>query len=104
MFDPLLQEHDNSNRFVPAKSITYQKKSEKNSKSSIVSIAPGIVTFFTQTPGISNITNAVSGITQKRKVPIFVKQTFRNWFGQRKEVLEATGCQIVISQRSICCG
>ena len=101
--------------------------------SRLASLVPGVVNFFTQTPGISSITKAVGGITQKRKLPKFAQQTFRNWFnnnpvensGKPKvilwldtfnnffkpetlvagaEVLEAAGYQVIISRRPICCG
>ncbi len=101
--------------------------------SRLASLMPGVVNFFTQTPGLSNIAKAIAGITQKRTVPKFAQQTFRNWFSNKRtnyngkpkvilwvdtfnnffkpetlvagaEVLEAAGYQVIISKRPICCG
>lgn len=59
--------------------------------SRLASIAPGLVNFFTQTPGLSNIVKALGGITQKRQVPKFAQQTFRNWFGKRMNSRDGEG-------------
>lgn len=53
--------------------------------SRFASVVPGIVNFFTQTPGISNVFKVIGGITQKRQVPKFARQTFRNWFGKKMQ-------------------
>ena len=101
--------------------------------SRLASLAPGLVNFFTQTPGFSNISKAMAGVTQKRTIPKFAQQTFRNWFNNQPaknedkpkvilwldtfnnffkpetlvaglEVLEAAGYQVIISRRTVCCG
>ncbi len=57
----------------------------------IASRFPDIANAITQTPGLSNILKGAAGITQKRKMPAFASQTFKNWFAehngqnQRKE-------------------
>jgi Fe-S oxidoreductase len=94
---------------------------------------PGIMNFLTQTPLISNISKTIAGIAQKRILPKFAQQTFRNWFNARRkkntgkpkvilwldtfnnffkpetlvagaEVLEAAGYQVIVSKRPVCCG
>jgi FAD/FMN-containing dehydrogenase/Fe-S oxidoreductase len=101
--------------------------------SRLASLMPGVANFFTQTPFISNISKVIAGITQKRTLPKFAQQTFRNWFNAKHkkntgkpkvilwldtfnnffkpetlvagaEVLEAAGYQVIISKRPICCG
>ncbi len=101
--------------------------------SRLASVMPGTVNFFTQAPGFNVISKAVAGVTQKRKIPKFAQQTFRNWFNNKQqknsdkpkvilwldtfnnffkpetlvaalEVIEASGYQVIISKRPICCG
>jgi FAD/FMN-containing dehydrogenase/Fe-S oxidoreductase len=48
--------------------------------SRLASLMPGVVNFFTHAPLFSNLAKAAAGITQKRSVPKFAQQTFRNWF------------------------
>ncbi len=101
--------------------------------SRLASVIPGVVNFVTHAPGLRNILKSSVGVTQKRTIPKFAQQTFRNWFGKQQkqisdkpkvilwvdtwnnffkpetlvaalEVLEAAGFQVIISQRVICCG
>ena len=101
--------------------------------SRLASVMPGVVNFVTHTPGLRTIAKFVAGVTQKRTIPTFAQQTFRNWFGNQekrnvgkpkvilwvdtfnnffkpetlvagKEVLEAAGFQVIISKQIICCG
>jgi FAD/FMN-containing dehydrogenase/Fe-S oxidoreductase len=101
--------------------------------SRLASVMPGLVNFITHTPGLSSIAKLAAGVTQKRIIPAFAQQTFRNWFGNQpkknvgkpkvilwvdtfnnffkpetlvagKEVLEAAGFQVIISKQIICCG
>ena len=101
--------------------------------SRLASLAPGLVNFFTQTPGFSYVSKALAGVTQKRQIPKFAQQTFRNWFQNKPsnnqdkpkvilwldtfnnffkpetlvaglDVLEAAGYQVIISRRTVCCG
>ena len=101
--------------------------------SRLASIIPGIVNFVTHAPILRNILKSSVGVTQKRSIPSFAQQTFRNWFGNQQkrntdkpkvilwvdtwnnffkpetlvaalEVLEVAGFQVIISQRVICCG
>jgi Fe-S oxidoreductase len=94
---------------------------------------PGVVNFVTHAPVLNRIAKFAAGVTQKRKIPAFAQQTFRNWFGKQekknlgkpkvilwvdtfnnffkpetlvagKEVLEAAGFQVIISKQIICCG
>jgi Fe-S oxidoreductase len=48
--------------------------------SRLASLMPGVVNFFTHAPLFSNLAKVAAGITQKRSVPKFAQQTFRNWF------------------------
>ncbi|MGN6531185.1 MAG: FAD-binding and (Fe-S)-binding domain-containing protein, partial [Ginsengibacter sp.] len=97
------------------------------------SLLPGIVNFFAHAPLSANILKAIAGVNQKREIPKFAQQTFRNWFNSKggkksdkpkvilwvdtfnnffkpetlvagSEVLEAAGYQVIISSRPICCG
>jgi Fe-S oxidoreductase len=100
----------------------------------LASIMPGVANFFTQAPIISNLTKALTGISQKRKMPKFASYTFRDWFFNRSkkpnsakqkvilwadtfnnfftpeilvagvEVLEAAGCEVLVPKKSLCCG
>jgi FAD/FMN-containing dehydrogenase/Fe-S oxidoreductase len=97
------------------------------------SIAPAIVNLFTQTPVLRDLAKFAGGVHQKRMIPAFAKQTFRSWFSNRGthnagnpevllwpdtfnnyftpetaqaavEVLEASGFQVEIPERQLCCG
>jgi len=101
--------------------------------SRLASVIPGVVNFVTHAPILKNILKSSVGVTQKRTIPSFAQQTFRNWFGKQQkrntdkpkvilwvdtwnnffkpetlvaalEVLEVAGFQVIISQRVICCG
>ena len=47
------------------------------------SLAPGLVNFFTQTPGLSALARSAAGIAPARKIPRFAARTFRAWFESR---------------------
>src|SRR5581483_11704624 len=49
----------------------------------IASHAPGLANFVTHAPVLGNIAKFAAGISQKREVPSFARQTFRSWFQQR---------------------
>ncbi len=95
--------------------------------------APGLVNFFSQTPGIANAVKFFGGVAQPRRMPKFATQTFTNWFRKRAiqnqakpqvmlwpdtfsnhfhpdiaraavEVLEHAGYQVIIPEVSLCCG
>ena len=101
--------------------------------SRLASVIPGVVNFITHAPGLKNLMKTSVGVTQKRTIPKFAQQTFRNWFGKQQkqisdkpkvilwvdtwnnffkpetlvaalEVLETAGFQVIISKRIICCG
>ena len=44
---------------------------------------PDAANFLTQTPGLSAAMKAAAGLTQKRKMPAFARQTFKAWFKER---------------------
>ncbi|MFN7997171.1 MAG: FAD-binding and (Fe-S)-binding domain-containing protein [Bryobacteraceae bacterium] len=94
---------------------------------------PATANFFTQTPGLSNLAKALGGYSQKRHLPPFAPETFRDWFARRPvrnfgqpqvmlwadtfnnhftpnvakagvDVLEHAGYQVVLPPRILCCG
>ncbi|MGC2698140.1 MAG: FAD-linked oxidase C-terminal domain-containing protein [Candidatus Angelobacter sp.] len=96
-------------------------------------IAPWLVNFAGRTPGLSQLMKLAGGISQKRELPAFARQTFTDWFRRRAarnqgspqvmlwpdtfsnnfhpsiaqaavEVLEHAGYQVTIPERSLCCG
>ncbi len=44
---------------------------------------PAFANFFTQTPGLSNLAKLAAGYSQKRTIPPFAPQTFKQWFARR---------------------
>jgi FAD/FMN-containing dehydrogenase/Fe-S oxidoreductase len=46
-------------------------------------LAPGIANFFTQTPAMAGILQALAGIAPERRLPPFARETFRKWFARR---------------------
>ncbi|HET6883612.1 MAG TPA: FAD-linked oxidase C-terminal domain-containing protein [Pirellulales bacterium] len=101
--------------------------------SRLASLAPPLVNFFSQTPGLSAIAKWLGGVSQHRQMPPFANQSFKEWFFQRKprnvgaervilwpdtfnnylhpevakaavEVLEEVGWQVVVPRASLCCG
>jgi FAD/FMN-containing dehydrogenase/Fe-S oxidoreductase len=94
---------------------------------------PGLVNFFTQTPGLSNLVKAVSGIAPERSIARFAPRPFRKLFAAREEnaisgkpvllwpdtfnnyfhpetamaaveVLEHAGYRVEIPSVGLCCG
>jgi Fe-S oxidoreductase len=94
---------------------------------------PATANFLTQTPGLSHLAKHVGGYSQKRTIPAFAPETFKEWFAKRGvrnagkpqvilwpdtfnnhftpavarasvEVLEDAGYQVRIPARSLCCG
>jgi FAD/FMN-containing dehydrogenase/Fe-S oxidoreductase len=94
---------------------------------------PGLANFFTQTPGLRDIAKSLMGVALQRNIPALARETFRNWFEQRKpansaapqvvvwpdtfnnyfhpetaiaavEVLEAAGFQVRVPEGNVCCG
>jgi Fe-S oxidoreductase/FAD/FMN-containing dehydrogenase len=101
--------------------------------SRLASVMPGIVNFVTHAPILNKISKSSIGITQKRTIPTFAQQTFRNWFNSRDpkngdkpkvilwvdtwnnffkpetlvaalEVLEAADFHVIIAKKIMCCG
>jgi Fe-S oxidoreductase len=99
----------------------------------LASLAPDLVNFVTQMPGLSNLAKFVGGIAQQRSIPKFASVTFKDWFRKRGvknpggpavilwadtfnnyfhpeiaaaavEVLEAAGCRVLTPGQSLCCG
>jgi FAD/FMN-containing dehydrogenase/Fe-S oxidoreductase len=99
----------------------------------LASLAPRLANLLSQTPGLSTIAKWLGGIAQKRQMPRFATETFKEWFrkrGPRNEgkpqvilwadtfnnhfhpqvaqagvdVLEAAGFQVLVPVRSLCCG
>jgi Fe-S oxidoreductase len=97
------------------------------------SLMPATANFFTQTPGLSSVAKTIAGYSQKRHIPPFARQTFKQWFARRAvrnhgrpqvilwadtfnnhftpavakaavEVLEHAGYQVIVPTESLCCG
>lgn len=49
----------------------------------IAALAPGVVNFFTQTPGLGALAKWLAGIAQERDIPRFARSTFKHWFFRR---------------------
>jgi FAD/FMN-containing dehydrogenase/Fe-S oxidoreductase len=94
---------------------------------------PGFVNFMGNAPGMGNVVKWLGGISQKRKMPQFASQTFREWWKGRKpanegktpvvlwadtfnnyfhprvlqaavEVLEGSGHRVILPEQKLCCG
>ena len=95
---------------------------------------PGTANFFTQTPGLSSFAKLAGGYSQKRHIPPFAPQTFKQWFARRAQdnhdekpevilwpdtfnnhftpavakaavdVLEHAGFRVRVPRQSLCCG
>jgi FAD/FMN-containing dehydrogenase/Fe-S oxidoreductase len=101
--------------------------------SRLARLAPGLANLVTQTPSLARIAKKIGGIAPERSLPPFAKQSFREWFRGRPprnpggpevilwpdtfndqffphtaiaatEVLEWAGYQVIVPQRSLCCG
>ena len=99
----------------------------------LASVMPSTANFFTQTPGLSNFAKLAAGYSQKRHIPPFAPQTFKQWFAHRPkknagkppvilwpdtfnnhftpkvaqaavQVLEHAGYQVHVPRQSLCCG
>ncbi len=97
------------------------------------SLAPGLANAITQTPGVRALAKWAADVPFERDIPPFAPQTFRRWFEKRGrrhagapqvmlwpdtfnnhflpetaqaavEVLEATGHEVVLPRRHLCCG
>src|SRR5947207_3705076 len=94
---------------------------------------PATTNFFTQTPGLRNLVKLPGGYSQKREIPPFAPQTFKQWFARREirnadqppvilwadtfnnhftpsvakaavDVLEDAGYCVRVPAGSLCCG
>ena len=99
----------------------------------IASHMPRVANFFTQTWGLRSIAKTLATMAPERRIPRFATQTFRAWFSDRPvrnagktrvllwpdtwnnhfhpsiaiaavDVLEAAGFQVILPERSLCCG
>ena len=50
----------------------------------IASVLPGAANFFAQAPVLRDLAKSLAGISPKRTIPAFAKQSFRRWFAKRK--------------------
>jgi Fe-S oxidoreductase len=50
----------------------------------LASIAPAVSNFFVEAPLFRNLAKQLLGISPKRTIPPFAKQSFRRWFAKRK--------------------
>jgi Fe-S oxidoreductase len=94
---------------------------------------PATANFFTQTPLLNRIMKLAAGYSQKRHIPPFAPETFKDWFARRPaknigkppvilwadtfnnhftpsiakaavEVLEHAGYRVRVPRQSLCCG
>jgi Fe-S oxidoreductase len=94
---------------------------------------PATANFFTQTPGLNSLTKLLGGYSQKRHIPPFAPETFKQWFARRErrnqgkpevilwadtfnnhftpavakaavDVLEHAGYQVRVPRPNLCCG
>ena len=94
---------------------------------------PATANFFTQTPGLNNLAKLAAGYSQKRSIPPFAPETFKQWFHRRPvrnqgkppvilwadtfnnhftpavaksavDVLEHAGFQVHVPRQNLCCG
>jgi FAD/FMN-containing dehydrogenase/Fe-S oxidoreductase len=97
----------------------------------LASGAPGLANALAQNPALGGVLKKAAGIAPQRSLPLFARQTFRDWFGRRPEktgdpillwpdtftnyfepgigkaaveVLEAAGLRVTIPRRVLCCG
>jgi FAD/FMN-containing dehydrogenase/Fe-S oxidoreductase len=99
----------------------------------LASLLPGAANFLAQAPGLRGIPKYLLGISPKRTVPAFARQSFRDWFARRQptnagapsvvlwpdtfnnyfhpetaiaavEALEAAGWQVRLPKGNVCCG
>ena len=50
----------------------------------LASIAPAVVNFLTQTPGLAAIAKSVAGMPPQRRIPAFASRSFTSWFHRRQ--------------------
>jgi Fe-S oxidoreductase len=99
----------------------------------VASLAPWLVNLGTHLPVLADLAKWAAGMPRQRQVPRFAGQTFRQWFGNRKQgraagdtvllwadtfnnyflphtaqaavqVLEAAGFRVTVPSRVLCCG
>ena len=99
----------------------------------LAELAPDTANFFSQTPGLSAVAKWLGGVDQRRRMPAFARETFKEWFCKRAPrnqdkppvilwpdtfnnhfhpevakaavtVLEAAGRQVWVPKASLCCG
>jgi FAD/FMN-containing dehydrogenase/Fe-S oxidoreductase len=49
----------------------------------LASHVPGLVNLVAQTPLSRDVAKFIAGMPRQRKIPVFAKETFRDWFGRR---------------------
>src|ERR1051326_3702252 len=101
--------------------------------SRIAARMPATANFFTQTSGLNVLVKRIAGYSEKRHIPPFAPETFKQWFARRGtrnagkspvilwtdtfnnhftpavakaavEVLEHAGYQVQVPLQSLCCG
>ncbi|HSL21629.1 MAG TPA: FAD-binding and (Fe-S)-binding domain-containing protein [Vicinamibacterales bacterium] len=100
----------------------------------LAALAPGLVNFATQTPGLRGVAKAIAGIAPGRQIPRFASEPFTTWFRKHRrtppdgaphvilwpdtfnnyllpgtaraavEVLEAAGFTVDVPRQRVCCG
>ncbi|HEV2699280.1 MAG TPA: FAD-linked oxidase C-terminal domain-containing protein [Terriglobales bacterium] len=64
----------------------------------LASVAPALVNFVTQTPGLRDLAKAIAGISSHLSIPQFARQTFVSWFKQNRarQTVHRTGEQVLL--------
>ncbi len=62
----------------------------------VASLWPGLANLVTQTPGLSHAAKIMAGMPLKRQIPEFAPQTFRSWFGKRKQRSSAARKKVIL--------
>ena len=60
------------------------------------SLAPGLVNFATQTPGLSLLAKLASGMSPARTIPPFAPFTFKEWFARRPRQRHGSGPRVIL--------
>ena len=100
----------------------------------LASLAPGLVNFLTQTPGLRRLAKLAAGVDRRRPLPEFAPVTLQQWFRRRPgpaghngrpvvlfpdtfnnylhadvgvacvEAIEAAGWRVIMPEGHVCCG
>ncbi len=64
--------------------------------SRLASLAPEVVNFVTQTPGLSSLTKWIGGLDQHRRIPKFAPMTLQSWYKERGGSKHPNGPRVIL--------